>query len=318
MYCKSCGKEMKENTPICLNCGMDPREKGGFCGHCGSQIQEGQYLCVKCGFLVDGTEKIKTVEQTTAIQGKVEEPKEKVYLKYKDQIIKINYLQLATLLLSIVYVFMALLLPVYICKYEISLDEIENFEQLGEVIDNNGMVEKTFSLTDDLILMIKSLELEVSDPANLLSTYFVGIMLVIVFASVVYESMRQIPNVIKKATELKNIDTSVMLRYHAVKTNGNKESTMKMISEMGQKMNVGVITFFIAIDIFLCKLTKKILFDSAGNNAKFSRYMFDFTGFSGAIIVLIVILIAFIVANRILKKEEESLSLKIAKEEYDT
>lgn len=49
MYCRNCGKEVKENAVVCINCGVPPLAKKHFCHECGVEIKENQVICIKCG-----------------------------------------------------------------------------------------------------------------------------------------------------------------------------------------------------------------------------------------------------------------------------
>lgn len=46
MYCKNCGKEMKEGAAVCLECGMGKNGGSKYCGHCGSDMPENVRVCI--------------------------------------------------------------------------------------------------------------------------------------------------------------------------------------------------------------------------------------------------------------------------------
>ena len=46
MYCKNCGKEMKERAAVCLECGVGKNGGSKYCGHCGSDMPENVRVCI--------------------------------------------------------------------------------------------------------------------------------------------------------------------------------------------------------------------------------------------------------------------------------
>ncbi len=50
MYCKNCGKEMKNGAAVCLECGAAKSSGSKFCVHCGSGLPENAKVCIKCGY----------------------------------------------------------------------------------------------------------------------------------------------------------------------------------------------------------------------------------------------------------------------------
>lgn len=49
MYCRNCGKEVKENSVACLSCGFPPLLENKYCQECGTETNEKQIICIKCG-----------------------------------------------------------------------------------------------------------------------------------------------------------------------------------------------------------------------------------------------------------------------------
>ena len=49
MYCKNCGKELKEKSDICLECGVRKGNGKDFCPSCGNAVSPYAEVCVKCG-----------------------------------------------------------------------------------------------------------------------------------------------------------------------------------------------------------------------------------------------------------------------------
>lgn len=49
LYCRNCGKEVKEKAEICHNCGVRPLAEKKFCQECGVDTNPSQEICIKCG-----------------------------------------------------------------------------------------------------------------------------------------------------------------------------------------------------------------------------------------------------------------------------
>jgi predicted nucleic acid-binding Zn ribbon protein len=49
MFCKNCGKELKDKAVACMACGMNPRNGKEHCYTCGEAIKDKQIVCTKCG-----------------------------------------------------------------------------------------------------------------------------------------------------------------------------------------------------------------------------------------------------------------------------
>ncbi|MDN5354273.1 MAG: hypothetical protein PWQ09_1029 [Candidatus Cloacimonadota bacterium] len=58
MYCRTCGKEINENSEICPNCGVKPLAGKYFCQNCGAETKENQEICIKCGVKLQNTSNI--------------------------------------------------------------------------------------------------------------------------------------------------------------------------------------------------------------------------------------------------------------------
>jgi TM2 domain-containing membrane protein YozV len=50
MFCRNCGKEVKEGAFVCLSCGFKPLDGSFFCQNCGAPTKLGQEVCLTCGF----------------------------------------------------------------------------------------------------------------------------------------------------------------------------------------------------------------------------------------------------------------------------
>ena len=52
MYCKHCGKELREKALSCDHCGFTKGNGAGFCPHCGRRVAYQQETCEYCGGVV--------------------------------------------------------------------------------------------------------------------------------------------------------------------------------------------------------------------------------------------------------------------------
>jgi RNA polymerase subunit RPABC4/transcription elongation factor Spt4 len=49
MFCRSCGKEVKQDAQICISCGVRPLSGKSFCPDCAAETRPDAVICVKCG-----------------------------------------------------------------------------------------------------------------------------------------------------------------------------------------------------------------------------------------------------------------------------
>lgn len=56
MYCRNCGKEVTEQTEVCLGCGVPPKKGKKFCQKCGVATDPLAELCTKCGVKLSSVE----------------------------------------------------------------------------------------------------------------------------------------------------------------------------------------------------------------------------------------------------------------------
>lgn len=50
MFCRNCGKEVKEGAIVCTSCGFKPLNGNLYCQNCGAQTRLDQEICISCGF----------------------------------------------------------------------------------------------------------------------------------------------------------------------------------------------------------------------------------------------------------------------------
>ena len=49
MYCRTCGKEVRQQAVVCVSCGCDPLAGNKFCPSCGAETNPSAVACIKCG-----------------------------------------------------------------------------------------------------------------------------------------------------------------------------------------------------------------------------------------------------------------------------
>ncbi|MBI5875971.1 MAG: TM2 domain-containing protein [Deltaproteobacteria bacterium] len=49
MYCRNCGKEVAEQSVMCVACGVPPKSGKKFCQNCGAETNPAAEICTKCG-----------------------------------------------------------------------------------------------------------------------------------------------------------------------------------------------------------------------------------------------------------------------------
>ena len=49
MYCRACGKELKDNMAVCMECGVPIGNGNSFCPACGNPTDPQAVFCVRCG-----------------------------------------------------------------------------------------------------------------------------------------------------------------------------------------------------------------------------------------------------------------------------
>ena len=52
MYCKNCGKELREKALSCDHCNFTRGNGAGYCPHCGRRVPYQQEICEYCGGVV--------------------------------------------------------------------------------------------------------------------------------------------------------------------------------------------------------------------------------------------------------------------------
>ena len=49
MYCRPCGKEVRQQAVVCVSCGCAPLAGNKFCPSCGAETPPSAVVCTKCG-----------------------------------------------------------------------------------------------------------------------------------------------------------------------------------------------------------------------------------------------------------------------------
>ncbi len=294
-----------------------------FCNQCGTEIPENAKFCNKCGCAVnaEGEEKkiIHTAENTKAEPNKTETAKEPPYMKYCDKMKKINKLTLIAQFLSVILGLSILFLPIYQYKYEPSLEDIESWEQLGTVLENDGYIIKNFSLADDVGKMINSYA-ENNGNVETMRGFPLCILLISIVVGLIVALIVILKDMCRNLFSAYNGDIvrSAMLKYDEIKFEMNLSAKEKKYSESRKRaLNNNIMPIFIicCLDVFFCQI-----FNSSGTavtKIQF-RYMQDFSGVSGFIFLLLIMAVCFIIVDSMRKKEEKEMLASITEEKYQS
>lgn len=262
-----------------------------YCKNCGGKIEPGQKFCANCSAAVT----VSSDECPTIVT------------KYKPQIIKISVLALCMQILSLLLVVTLLFLPIYTSTPE--LDDIQDLDELGEVLKNDGKL--NFSLWDEITLIFDALFPDEGEKAEnggfpsgmaILGLIFFLIEL-FVFVLLLFEIGSEICKQIKN---LCNADVSALLRYDEIK----KTETIQKVSS-AQRMTALDIIMFVIIDVVISLVGRQI---DGFTDVNFYRHMMDISGVSGYVAVVIILSVILFIIRSITKKSEEDMYLSIIKD----
>lgn len=343
MYCKTCGKEVKENQAICTNCGFMSDQGDKFCSHCGSEVLPGQILCVKCGFMLNGEKSIesKEIPQNEEKERRREKISHNNYKKHTEQVKKIKNISLITSIISIALILALIFLPIFKSKYEItlesSLDDLQSIENPDEIAElwSNGSVskEKAFSLWDEFKIFAEECVFlfndenkdKISDDSlksiiNLLPL-LTGMFLDFIIIEAIVLLCISISQILKTHKELKDIDTTTLLAFNEVRKSGKK--TKK--ENFWKQQTAQTLIVFTVMDVIYTKLIfGGDLIDILASEKEVSkilenfpiRNMLNFSGLTSICAVLLIIIGAYFIFSSKKKSAEEELVVAISKEEY--
>ena len=313
MFCKNCGSAINAGEERCSSCQFKVGYGKGYCQICGKKLTEDETVCTQCGnetsMPVPGT-KAEPVERKpidmTAAADKTER-----HTAYKSSFLRINIFTLCADVIALLLLVCFIFLPIYRCRFEATLDDIESLEQLGEALANDGYLEKNFSAFDDFrIIMNQFSELgEEKDSLDVLIIFESGLFL---FFEFIYTGIL-VGIIVKKIYDgvngLRNIDNHCILKYNEIKKSGRQETKPNFF----QKQSVYTIMTQAAFDIIFTRYCFNLFF--VGGSKYVRRYMINFTGFSWVVVVAVIFVAAYVVLRNMIKKDEESIKLSIAKEE---
>jgi len=305
MFCKNCGNAINEADERCDVCQFKVGFGKNYCQFCGKKLEEGENVCSDCGN--EASVSSNTGNEVIQAVDKKNDP-----ATYKKKFMKLNIFSLCVEVASLLLIACLIFLPIYKCKYEAQLEDIEDFDQLEEALENDGYLEKSFSAFGDFMILIDELLAESDSEDGMLKKFIVienGLFLFfeIIFAVVLMFIIAK--KVLENINSIRNIDNNCILRYNEIKKSGRQESKQGFF----QKQSVFSILSYAAFDIIFTKFLFELL--SFGTDFVIGRNMNNIVGVSGFIAVVIVLLAAQIVTKSLYKKEEDSIRLQIAKEE---
>ncbi len=313
MYCKNCGKEIESENAICTGCGFRGNHGDKFCSHCGKEVLKGQAMCVNCGFMLE-----ENSSSTTDLMENKEEIKqestEKPYVKYKPTVRKINIFTIIMHACAICLVLCMLFLPIYKCRYEPNIEDIENLEQLEDALED-GYLEKNFSLAEDVVITIKALMPENSE--NAYGFFGVTSLLIGMFAmfEMVFGVIIIVTSVIaifKTANGMMDEDQSAMLTYDAMLKTGQKDKKEGVF----KKQMVLSFVLYAVFDIIFTLIDGKMFANISTESTVPVRNMVNFSGVSGFISIMAITLVGYFVVSFLKRKETNNMLSSITANQY--
>ncbi len=263
-------------------------------------------MCVNCQTLLDKEENMTTGELHAPTQAS----KEKAFLKYIPNVKRINVMSLIAQSISICLILCMIFLPIYKREYE--PDDIESLEQLIE-ISENGYLEKSFSLFDELKILISQLTSSEKSESNTAKISIITIFPIFEALFAIIFLCMTVFSAIKTLSLLQSGENSTMLMYNEMlKTGGTKKK-----EKFFKNRFVVSVLFYAIFDIVFTKIFSSILVGSSDFRTIDIRNMVHFTGMSGSFAIIIILLICYIISNAIHKKESEKMLLDITKSEFD-
>ncbi|MBQ7373018.1 MAG: zinc ribbon domain-containing protein [Clostridia bacterium] len=312
MFCKNCGKEIESENAICTGCGFRGNNGNKFCSHCGKEVLPGQAMCVNCGFML--CDDLETAEKSDVVEKK--EQTVKPYTKYTSTVKKINVLNIILHSCAICLVLCMLFLPIYKCKYEPTIEEIENFEQLEDALED-GYIEKNFTLVEDIVITFKSLFSESSKEFYGLGGVWqiaTGMFALFEFVFGVTLIVMSSISIFKTANMLMDEEGSTMLTYNSMLKTGERDKKQGFF----QKQSIFGIVLYLIFDIIYAKLFGGMFANMGGEETTMQyRNMINFSSFSGFIAIMLVVFTGYIVISVLKKAETKKMLLDITSAQYD-
>ncbi|MBO5415420.1 MAG: zinc ribbon domain-containing protein [Clostridia bacterium] len=323
MYCKNCGKELNENTEICMGCGCRSLDGDNFCSHCGKGVLPKQYMCVNCGFML---KEVSTPTPDT-VQENIVPKKKNDYKKYTEKVKKTKTFALVLQIITLITILSLIFLPIY--KYEYTpknLDEaidafedVKDLDDLNELMSNDVKMEKSFSLIEDIGIIIEGFFTKTSRPEVMMISLCVGLMAMFELIFAIVLVCMTVSQLLKTIEDLNNIDTSTMMLFNEIKKSGTsnkKENVFK-------KQTIITIILYAIFDILFAFMLDRPIVDALSSDLAYLgidfefRHMCFFSGFSPFVIIVVALLIGYTVVSTMKKREEKSLLEDITKEEYE-
>ena len=297
-----------------------------YCKYCGEQIGEQDAFCKRCGKSTTDDTAITKKQEDNEIsnQSKAENAQTNSSnainnaQKYRKRVFKINLFELCSHILTVFILISIIFLPIYKCNYEPTLEDIGSFEDLGEALEK-GYIEKNFSLFDDLSFAIeaftdneeKNNSSEIQDDMSFFGNISIiydelfailevvfAVLLLFITAKKIYENSKG----------LYDINNGTLLKYDEIKKSGQVQEKPNFF----QKQTVFTVVIYAIFDIVFTQMFP--MSQMMLGEGVFYRYMFDFSGLSGYVIIVAALIIGVIIMNAFKNKEEKEMRLSIAKE----
>lgn len=305
MYCKNCGEEIDERAAICVKCGFANGVGEKFCGHCGKEVEAGQTICMGCGFYLNEVkeEKSQANEKKTTVETLVTEHRESVRKTLLFSIVKSG--------ITLALILGLLFLPIFRCERSVSgmsleeLAEIKDVETLGKMLET-GKIEKSFSLFDDL-KMLADVLFDGDGEAKMIIALEEGLFPLFTLIMMIMLAVMSIKQILAKSSDLKDLEKTTLLRFNELKKSGDT----KKKSNPWRQQTVYALFMYMVFDVVFAKVFGELF----GQYATVRNMQF-FSGVSGWIVLVALLLVAYVFVDYQAKKIDRALLLHIAEQEY--
>ena len=196
-------------------------------------------------------------------------------------------------------------------QLEEEFKDVEDLEELEELL-KNGTIEKRFSLWADFKIVVANL---FSDDGDKATSFLLGMFVIFAVVSAAIFICTAIGQIMKNINDINEIDKTSLLLYSEIKKLGAE----RKIEKLFKQRVVTPMAIYILSDVLLCKINVEILEIMPSNmGLAITRNMLSLTGVSPLVSIVIILLIGYFVLNRIMQREEDDLTVAIAKEDVET
>ncbi len=285
-----------------------------FCQKCGKELPEGSATCPNCNF--EFKRDIDNEKQNKDLKASKNED----YKKYVEKNKRIKIFAIASQIFSLFIIFSLIFLPIYTCKYEATLNDLESIDKFESIIKNDGFVIENFSAYDDMVKLIAiskavmnsdkdSTTNSIESTLNIAILLEAGLMLIFEMLIALGILISMIIQIYQTCRELCDINIQTMLKFNELSKSGvnsSKENVFK-------KQSIFNLVIYAILDILYTKIITLLsdikIFDT--NTSARIRYMQNFTGFSSFVFIIIFLVLGYILTSSIKKKEEKGMLVDI-------